>query len=125
MKVLAIAANSLRRVVRTRANLFFVFALPMLLILVLGLTVGTDTPRIGVYTEAERTPTVQALIDELERVEGADVVLFGGLDEATDQLEREDIEALVTVPEDYEQALASGGEAELTYAAIPGSGCPA
>ena len=29
MKVLAIAASSLRRLIRTRANLFFVFALPM------------------------------------------------------------------------------------------------
>jgi len=122
VKVLAIALNSLRRLTRTRANLFFVFALPLLLILVLGLTIGTATPRIGVYVEGQHTPAVQALIDELERIEGADVVTFEGLSEATDQLEREDIEALVTVPADYDEALGSGGKAELSYSVIPGSG---
>ena len=122
MKVLAIALNSLRRLTRTRSNLFFVFALPMLLILVLGLTVGTATPRIGVYVEGGQTPAVQALIDELEAVEGADVVVFDALSEANDQLEREDIEALMTIPTDYEDALESGGVAELSYTVIPGSG---
>ena len=48
MTVLAIAGNGLRRLFRARSNLVFVFALPMLLILVLGLTVGPATPRTGV-----------------------------------------------------------------------------
>lgn len=122
VKILAIALNSLRRLTRTRANLFFVFALPLLLIIVLGLTVGTDTPRIGVYAGVQHTPAVQALIDELEGVEGAEFVVFDGLDEATDQLDREDIVALVRVPDDYDESLGSGGVAELTYSAIPGSG---
>lgn len=121
MKVLAIALNSLRRLTRTRSNLFFVFALPMLLILVLGLTVGTATPRIGVYVEGRQTVAVDALIDELENVQGADIVVFDGLREATDQLVREDIEALVTVPGDYAETLESGGVAELSYRVIPGS----
>lgn len=122
MKVLVIAANSLRRLIRTRANLFFVFALPLLLILVLGLTIGTDTPRIGVYVEGERTPAVEALIDGLGRVEGAEVEVFDDLEQATNQLDREDITALVTVPRDYGAALGSGGATELSYEAIPGSG---
>ncbi|NNE96256.1 MAG: ABC transporter permease [Acidimicrobiales bacterium] len=122
MKVLAIALNSLRRLTRTRANLFFVFALPMLMILVLGLTVGSATPRIGVYVEGERTPAVRALIDELETIEGADAVVFDGLGEATDQLKREDIDALVTVPDDYGETLESGGLATLSYSVIPGNG---
>lgn len=122
MKVLAIALNSLRRLTRVRANLFFVFALPMLLILVLGLTVGTATPRIGVYVEGRQTPMVHAMIDELEGVEGADVEVFDELSEATGQLEREDIGGLVTISSDYEEALGSGGVAELSYRVIPGSG---
>ncbi len=122
MKVLAIAANSLRRLIRTRANLFFVFALPMLLILVLGLTLGSDTPRIGVHVEGDRTPAVEALIDGLREVEGADLEVFDDVEEATDQLDREDITALVTVPGDYGAALGSGGTTELSYRAIPGGG---
>ncbi len=122
MKVVAIAVNSLRRLVRTRANLFFVFALPLLLILVLGLTVRGSTPHIGVYVAGERTAEVDELIDGLEQVEGARIVVFDELDEANDQLEREDITALVTVPRDYAEALSSEGAIELAYQTIPGSG---
>ena len=49
MKVLAIAANDLRRLLRWRANIFFLFVLPMLIILLLGAAFGgSDTARIGV-----------------------------------------------------------------------------
>ena len=122
MTVLAIAGNGLRRLFRARSNLVFVFALPMLLILVLGLTVGPATPRIGVYVDGPSPPAVDALIDELELVDGADIVSFGDLGEAIDQLEREDIEALVSVPADYGDTIGSGDVVDLTYEVIPGSG---
>ncbi len=48
MKVIAIALNSLQRLLRDKANVFFVFVLPLLLILVLGSAVATFEPRIGV-----------------------------------------------------------------------------
>jgi len=40
MKALAIAATDLRRLLRWRANIFFVFVLPMLIILLLGAAFG-------------------------------------------------------------------------------------
>ena len=48
MKALAIAATELRRLVRWRANLFFLFILPMLIILLLGAAFGGASARIGV-----------------------------------------------------------------------------
>ena len=49
MKALAIAATDLRRLLRWRANLFFLFVLPMLIILLLGAAFGNaQTARIGV-----------------------------------------------------------------------------
>jgi ABC-2 type transport system permease protein len=122
MTVLAIAANNLRRLVRERANLFFVFALPLLLILVLGLTLGSDEPRIGILVEDGISADAQALIDELERVEGMELVRFDDLDAADAELEREDITALVVIPAGYEDALAAGDQAQLEYRAIPASG---
>lgn len=122
MIVLDIAANNLRRLVRRRANLFFVFVLPLLLIVVLGLTVADDEPRIGVFVEGEITAGVQELIDELDELDGAEVVRASDLGNAVDDLEREDLTALIIVPADYEQALAAGTEAELEYQVIPGSG---
>ena len=121
MTVLVIAANNLRRLIRERGNLFFVFALPLLLILVLGLTVSNYAPRIGVHVDGEITAPVQELIDGLERLDGTEVVLFDGLGEATDELEREDITALVVVPAGYADTLAAGAVAELEYRVIPTS----
>ena len=122
MTVLVIAANSLRRLVRIRENLFFVFALPLLLIVVLGLTVGSATPRIGVHVEADRTPAVDRLIEGLEAIDGASTTVFDDLAEATGQLEREDITALIVVPAGYEEALQTGANVELRYVTIPTSG---
>jgi ABC-2 type transport system permease protein len=48
MKAVAIAANDLRRLFRWRANVFFLFILPMLIILLLGAAFGGASARIGV-----------------------------------------------------------------------------
>lgn len=122
MTVLVIAANNVRRLVRERANLFFVFALPLLLILVLGLTLGSDEPRIGIYVEDAVSADAQELIDGLERVEGIEVAVFETFDAANDELEREDISALVVVPAGYDEALAAGDPVELSYRVIPTTG---
>jgi ABC-2 type transport system permease protein len=122
MSVLVIAGNNLRRLLRERANLFFVFALPLLLILVLGLTLGSDEPRIGIHVEDDASANAAELIDRLEGVEGIEVAEFGSFDEAADELEREDITALVVVPAGYDDALAAGDHVDLEYQVIPTSG---
>ena len=48
MKELAIAGTDLRRLLRWRANVFFLFLLPMLIILLLGAAFGGSSARIGV-----------------------------------------------------------------------------
>lgn len=122
MTVLVIAGTNLRRLFRERGNLFFVFVLPLMLILVLGVTVGGDEPRIGVHVEGEISPPVQKLIDGLEQVDGVGVEVFDDLGAATDELEREDITALVIVPADYDEVVTSGTSAEIEYRVIPASG---
>ena len=122
MSVLVIAANNLRRLMRVRENLFFVFALPLLLIIVLGLTTAGFEPLIGIHVDGPRTAAVNRLIDGIDRIDGTGTAVFGDLEEATRQLEREDITALVMVPTDYEQALVAGDGVELEYRSIPTSG---
>ena len=122
MTVLVIAANNLRRLIRQRANLFFTFVLPLMLILVLGVTVGGDEPRIGVHFEGEVSPKVEELIEALEQLDGVGVELFDELGAATDELEREDITALVVVPVGYDDSVASAEATELEYRVIPTSG---
>ncbi|MCP4226622.1 MAG: hypothetical protein GY773_25060, partial [Actinomycetia bacterium] len=71
-----IAANSLRRLFRERLNLFFVFALPLLLIVVLGLSVAGARPTVGVVAGGESGPLAQDLIDRLVEADGVDATLY-------------------------------------------------
>src|SRR5205085_2685699 len=66
VKALAIAATHVRRVVRWRANLFFLFVLPMMIILLLGAAFGGSTrARIGV-TGGQGGPLARDLVASLD-----------------------------------------------------------
>ena len=65
MKTLAIAANSIRRLFRDRSNIFFVFILPMVLILVLGLVFGSGfQSRVAVVVPVD-DDRASELLDEI------------------------------------------------------------
>src|SRR3970040_270635 len=52
MEVLAIAWSNVRRMVRERSNIFFVFIFPIALILLIGAQFGGDfDPAIGLFQE--------------------------------------------------------------------------
>jgi ABC-2 type transport system permease protein len=119
MNVLVIAGNSLRRLFRERTNLFFVFVLPLLLIVTLGLTVANVEPNIGVVATSPLGPAGQQLVDELDATDGYRTTVFADLEEALDLLQREDLTAVVVVPDDYDVLLDGGGRAQLEYLAIP------
>jgi ABC-2 type transport system permease protein len=61
MKTLWIAATNLGRTFRMRTNIFFILIFPMLLILVLGATIGgSSSPRLGVVWAARHRPGAPA-----------------------------------------------------------------
>lgn len=122
MTVLLIAANALRRIGRRRSNLFFLFVLPMLLILVLGSTIAGVEPRIGVVTGADPTGLSDDFVDGLVAGGGAEIERLSDREEAVDRLRREDLTALVIVPDGYGQTLLDGGEADVEYLALPDQG---
>ena len=67
MKALAIAANDLRRLLRWRANIFFLFVLPMLIILLLGAAFGgSQKARFGIL-QSDRGPLAQQFATALAR----------------------------------------------------------
>ncbi|NNK91061.1 MAG: ABC transporter permease, partial [Acidimicrobiia bacterium] len=73
MKVLTIATNSVVRLFRERTNIFFVFILPLLLVMIIGLVFGGGfTPRIGLVIEDDG-PLSQQLIAAIEEIDGVDV----------------------------------------------------
>ena len=119
MKALHIAATSVRRLLRERSNIFFVFLLPMLLILVLGAAFGGETdPRVGIVS-AGSGPLGRDLVDSLGAAEGLDVRAYGDRDALILAVERGRLEAGVVVPPGYDVDLRAGRTATVEFVARP------
>jgi len=120
MKALAIAWINLRRTLRERISLFFVFVFPMLLILVLGLAFGGSfQPRVGV-TMPGGQPMAAQLHDRLRGAEGITVRVVSDETELLSMVERGELEAGLVIPDGYDRALTTGGIATVRYLARPG-----
>ena len=120
MKAFWIAATNVRRMLRQRSNIFFVFVFPMLLILVLGATFGSSsTPRLGV-TAARSGPLSDGLIRQLERTSGLRVVRVQSASALLTMVQRGNLDAGVEIPGDYASAISGGSTAIVRYIARPG-----
>ncbi len=115
-KVLEIARINLLRQVRDRSDLFFVFVLPTIIIVALGLQFGGMSPaRLGVLVPAGDA-AAQAVVDQLV----ADAARFDVrqiADEATlrSQVERGQLEAGVVFPVGFAAALQGASTVEVRY----------
>lgn len=117
MKALALAAVNVRRMLRERSNIFFVFLFPMLLILVLGVSFGgAFEPRIGVVA-VDPGPLGSDLIRTLGAVPDLDVERYADLDAMRTSVERGQLQAGVVLPEGYDAAIRAGQDVEVRYLA--------
>lgn len=112
--VLALAGVNLRRTVRERVALFFLFVFPMVMILVLGLAFGgAFTPRVGVVVE-QRGPLATALLDRLTGAGDVTVRPVTSERSLRAAVERGELEAGVIIGRGYDTAVRSGGQAVVT-----------
>lgn len=119
MKALVIGANSVRRLLRERSNIFFVFILPMLLILVLGAAFGGSTePRVGVV-DGGSGPLGQDLSHAIAEVDGLEVSTYEDRDSLILAVERGKLAAGVVIPAGYDSTVRAGGEATVEFVARP------
>ena len=115
-KVLAIGRINLLRQVRDRSDLFFVFVLPTIIIVALGLQFGgTSRARLGVTAPAG-DPAAEALIASI----AADGTTFeirrvASEDALVDQVERGQVEAGIAIPDGFAATLQGTGTAEIRY----------
>ncbi len=115
-KVLALGRINLLRQVRDRSDLFFVFVLPTIIIVALGLQFGgSSSARLGVVS-----PAGDAAADALVASIAADGTRFEirpVANEATlvDQVERGQLEAGVAIPDGFAAALRGSGQAQVRY----------
>ncbi|MEA2023234.1 MAG: ABC transporter permease [Actinomycetota bacterium] len=122
MKTFTIASNSLRRLFRDRANLFFIFVLPIVLILVLGLVFGTGfTSRVAVITP-DGDALAGDIADRLSSSTAFVTVDADDVDAARVQLRRNDIDAVIVVPNGYQDSLLNGDSVEIAYYSTPSGG---
>ena len=108
MKAFTIAGINLRRFLRDRSNVFWVFIFPIVLILVLGSAFGgSSDPRLGVYNGGDGSLAAE-LIGSLEAQTGMRVIDFTSRDDLLVTVERGEVEAGLVVPADYDADLQSG-----------------
>ena len=122
MKVLTIASNSLRRLFRDRTNIFFIFVLPIVLILVLGLVFGTGfTSRVALITPGNDDLAGDVALD-VSSSTAFETVDFDDVEAARLQLRRNDVDAVIVIPDGYGDALVAGEAVEIDYYATPNGG---
>lgn len=120
MKTLAIAGTNLRRTLRERSNIFFIFLFPLLMIFVIGAAFGgTGEPRLGVAV-TEPGPLAERLVTGLSAEGAVDVRRAGSEAEVIDAVERGRYEVGVVIPAGYDAAVRAGRPVTVSYLARPG-----
>ena len=121
MKVLAIAATDLRRLIRWRPNLFFLFLLPMMIILLLGAAFGSSTTaRIGV-TGGDGGPLARAFVSALDARPATRLQAYASVRSLQDAVAHGDLDAGLVIPRTYDARLRAGAGATIAEFARPDS----
>lgn len=121
MKVLAIAANDLRRLLRWRANIFFLFVLPMLIILLLGAVFGaSNRARIGVV-DRDSGKLAQQFVSALRQRPSTQLIHYSGAEKLQQAVAQGHVDAGLVIPSDYDARLQRGEIVTLGYFARPNS----
>ncbi len=120
MKALTIAKVAIIRLIRDRSNIFFVFILPIGIIVILGAQFGGSfTPSLGVVVERGAGELGESLATSFEDRDDIDVVRYGSSDDAVAAVERGSVQAAVVIPVGYDEALRGGGTTEVGFLARP------
>jgi ABC-2 type transport system permease protein len=123
MRVWAIGLSNVKRMLRERSNIFFVFIFPIAIILLIGAQFGGDfDPVIGLYV-GEQDDIATSIVDELESLDGIATRSFEAEDELFQAVERGNVQAGLSLPAGMDETAASGEVVELGYVArTDGSG---
>jgi len=120
VRAFAIAGVNLRRLFRDRIGLFFIFVLPVVLIVVLGAVFGgRSAPRLGIVV-LDGGPLAADLVQSI-RDGAVELEIKTPSDEARLQTAVEDgsLELGLVVPAGYDAALRDGGQAKVTVIGPP------
>jgi ABC-2 type transport system permease protein len=115
MKVLAIAGSNVRRMLRERSNIFFVFIFPLALILLIGAQFGGDVdPVIGLY-QADEDQLAVAVAEAVEAEDTLEVVGYDTEAELVSAVERGNAQAGLFLPPGMDQKAETGELVEIGF----------
>ena len=125
MTVLTIAGNALRRFFRDRSNYFFVFVLPLALIMLIGAQFGGGfAPTVGVAT-VDDDPLAQRIVTTIEAIPEYEVRDFADEEALVLAVSRGVVSAGVAVPADLTGSVAAGSTPEIGFVSRPDALGPA
>ena len=102
----AIAGVALRRLVRDRSNIFFVFIFPLLLILLIGAQFGGGQTTLTLaVTAVDAGPLGEDLVEALRQVDDVTVTLHDRPEDVVDAVARGDATGGLVLPAGYDEAL--------------------
>lgn len=114
MNALAIAGVSLRRMLRDRTGMFFIVLLPVVVILVIGVTVGgQSTVRVAVV-DLDHGPVAADLVHDLDSAAGITLVRIDDAEAARTAVRRGQQDVAVVIPAGYGDRLRAGRSVRLT-----------
>lgn len=114
-KTLTMVGYDLRRVFRYRANLFFLFLFPLIMILVLGVAFGgSQTPRVGVVAPGPGA-LAASLVSALEHTPAISVHSVDTQSSLLTSVQRGDLQAGLVIPAGYDQAIRAGRDVRLVF----------
>lgn len=123
MKVLAIAASNIRRMLRDRSNIFFVFIFPIAIILMIGAQFGGGVdPQIGIVMEDDDS-LASAILTAIESADGIEARLYETEADLRSAVERGGAQGGVILPTGLGETASRGEVADIGFIARPdGSG---
>jgi ABC-2 type transport system permease protein len=119
MKVLTIAASNVRRMLRERSNIFFVFVFPLALILLIGAQFGGEfVPPVGIHL-ADDDPLATTVRDEIESEDSIGVTRFVLEEELNSAVERGSVQAGVFLPAGMSEQAEGSEQIHIGYVSRP------
>lgn len=119
MKVLAIAGSNVRRMLRERSNIFFVFIFPIAIILLIGAQFGGGVdPHVGLVVPGDDLLAEDVAV-AIEGTEGIDTRRFESPEALTTAVERGDAQAGIILADDFTGVVSGGNVVEIGFVARP------
>ena len=129
MKILVIALNSLRRLLRDRIALFFILLLPVMIIFLIGIAVfgaggGANKGQVGVIDKGSG-PLGEELVSTLKKSKLIELSSYESTATLRKDIRRETVDVGLIIPSGYDAKLRAGDDVRVTFLSPSADPAPA